>query len=281
MRRPPITPLRLPRGVRTVVVFGGSFDPPHVYHALAPFLIQTKFFAKDGWVLYVPAAQSPLKGRGPVASDMHRLAMLKRALDIPAPRSIWTDEIDRAAWLARRGRSEPSYTIDTLRRLRTVVPKGVTLRLLIGADQAANFHEWKDARSIITLAEPLVLAREPIVTVSDLYVALDSDFWTRDERVAWSRRMAPNVPIPAASTTLRDAIPGAPKNVARWSDHKGLQDVIDSVAQYIIDHNLYSFRKGPTKPASASAIRERGIDGDGPVGRRLMAKCRSLNCAVD
>ncbi|QOJ00256.1 MAG: nicotinate-nicotinamide nucleotide adenylyltransferase [Phycisphaeraceae bacterium] len=246
-RAAPITPVILPRRVRTLLVFGGSFDPPHFYHTIGPLMTLVRLFGASGWVLYVPAACSPHKARGPVASEDHRVAMLRAALDIPAPRSIWTDEIDRARWERERGVRRPSYTIDTLRRLRSVLPEQVTLRLLIGSDQAAAFHRWKDPRAIIRLAEPLILAREPITTASAIYSTLDRDFWTRDERRAWCTRLAPNFPLDESSTVLRNAIPRAPANPERWERTPGLGGISTPVARYIIEHRLYGF--GAASPA--------------------------------
>lgn len=263
---PPITPLKLPSRVRTVIVFGGSFDPPHIYHTLGPLTVAGTLYGRTAWVLYVPAARSPLKKRGPTASDDHRLAMLKLALDLPGSRSVWTDEIDRAAWLAARGRDEPSYTIDTLRRLRKVVPDRVTLRLLIGADQAADFHKWKNPREIIRVAEPLVMPRDPISTVNALHLSLRDKGWTRAERAAWCTRLAPGIVMPAASTGVRPAIPGAPTDARKWLKQPPLDEVTTRVARYIIEHNLYEFRKGDAKPAPAD-VRQRRPLGDTKEGR--------------
>ena len=231
----PITPAPVPRDVDAVVVYGGSFDPPHFYHTLGPLSVTMRLFGERGWLLYVPAARSPLKARGPVASDAQRLAMLKLALDVPGRRSIWTDEIDRAKWERAHGGERPSYTVDTLRRLRAVLPKRVKVRLLIGGDQATDFHRWKDCRKIIRLAEPLVMAREGVATVNQLYHALPEDFWTRGERAAWCRRMAPNFPMEASSTEVRERIPSAPRDPEQW------EGVNSPVAKYIIKHRLYGF----------------------------------------
>lgn len=270
-KSPPITPLKLPARVRTVIIFGGSFDPPHMYHTLAPLIAAAGLFGRAGWLLYVPAARSPLKKHGPIASDDHRLALLKLALDLPAQRSIWTDEIDRAAWLAERGRDEPSYTIDTLRRLRKVVPARVKLRLLIGADQAADFHKWKDFRAIIRIAEPLVMPREPIATVNALNSSLRGKGWSRDERAAWCTRLVPGLVMPAASTGVRAAIPGAPLKAKQWLDRPPLDELTTRVASYIIEHNLYGFRKGEPKPAPAD-VRKRRILGDTKEGRDALKR---------
>lgn len=258
----PITPLTLPQGVRTAVVYGGSFDPPHFFHTLGPLSAVTRMFGQSGWLVYVPAAASPHKPDGPRASDEHRLAMLQLALDLPGPRSMWTDELDRALWARQQGLREsgPSYTIDTLRRLRQVIPKHITLRLLIGSDQVAKFHTWKEPREIMELAEPLVMPREPVVMVSSVFSALDGEFWSREERIAWCQRIAPIFPMEAASTDVRQLIPGAPGKASQWAKRKGLKNIISPVAQYIIDHNLYGFRPGKAKPATPVAT----MSGDAP-----------------
>jgi nicotinate-nucleotide adenylyltransferase len=255
----PITPLTIPAQVRTVVVYGGSFDPPHFYHTVGPLSAVARLFGPSGWIVYIPAASSPHKPNGPIASDAHRLAMLKLGLDLPGPRSIWTDELDRAAWARARAREQgvkvpqASYTVDTLRRLRAILPKRVTLRLLIGSDQLAKFHTWKEPREIVELAEPLIMPREPVTMVTSMYSALDHDFWTREEKAAWCQRVAPTFPLDAASTDVRQLIPGAPRNAAAWERRKGLNNITASVAQYIIDHNLYGFRPGKAKPATPIA----------------------------
>lgn len=244
---PPITPLKLPRHVKTVVVFGGSFDPPHHMHVLAPLMLTQTMFGDTGWLLYVPAARSPHKS-SVIASDEHRLAMLRYAIDIPGQRSIWTDELDRAAWARERGHMpKPSFTIDTLHRLRKILPARVKLRLLIGSDQVGAFHKWKEPREIIKLAEPLIMMRPPAGSVLQLWQRLDNRFWTHEERLAWLTRIAPSAEAPMSSTELREAIPGAPKSLSAWSKRENLA-VTEGVARHIIRYNLYDHRPGAPRP---------------------------------
>jgi nicotinate-nucleotide adenylyltransferase len=135
---------------RSILVFGGTFDPPHLAHAHLPRLIAERLGCDQ--ILYVPARMNPLKDEGPSASAEHRVAMLVLALaDGPAAR-ISTIELDREG---------PSYTVDTLRTLREHLGAGTDLRLLIGADQALEFHRWKDWQDILKLATPVVVLRPP------------------------------------------------------------------------------------------------------------------------
>lgn len=146
-------PLPVPEGARVVVLFGGSFDPPHLAHlSFARHLAET---IAGSWVCMVPAARSPFKIDTPGASGEHRVAMLRLGLhdmDLGAHQAgIWTDELDRGG--------STSYFIETLRRARSVLPEHVSLRFVFGSDQLAVFHRWRDAHAIVQLAAPIILMR--------------------------------------------------------------------------------------------------------------------------
>lgn len=117
----------------------------------------------------------------------------------------------------------------------------MTLRLLIGADQAAVFHRWKSFRSIIRIAEPLVMPRAPLLTADDLYTALarHGRAWSRAELAAWCTRLAPTPVVPDASTQVRAAIPDAPARASDWARRPPLDQVPRAVVSYIIEHRLY------------------------------------------
>lgn len=240
---PHVRPIRLPKGIETLLVFGGSFDPPHAGHELASLTSLAGFDTASTRVLLVPAARSPHKTDGPRATDRQRVAMARLLMkDWAAHVMVWTDEIDRAL------PGEPSYTIDTLRRLRRAIPSKVKLRLLIGSDQAAAFHRWRAPRAIVRLAEPLVLRRKPVTTARALRAAMDHAYWTPEELSAWEGRLAHNVVVTESSTAVRWAIRAAPRDVRRWKSIAGLDGIPIGVARYIVAHSLYGFgtAKNPT-----------------------------------
>ncbi len=238
--------LRLPSRVRTLVVFGGTFDPPHRAHVTGVRRALRSALGDAHALLYVPAARNPLKETGPLASDADRVAMLTRGLGRalraeagPVVR-VWTGELDGAARSAARGGTRsPSYTIDTLRRLRRALPRRVALRLLIGADQAAAFHRWKDARAVVRLAEPLVLPRAGVATREALAGVMDAGFWTPRERAAWGARLLAMRPIDVSSTAVRDALRGAGRDVRAWRANAALRSLPAPVARHIAARGLY------------------------------------------
>jgi nicotinate-nucleotide adenylyltransferase len=237
--QPPITPIPIPLAelarVGAVLLVGGTFDPPHVGHTRVPAALRAAAFP-DGpcgapvWLVYVPAARSPLKSHNPVASDVDRVRMLELAISGVPSACVWTDEIDRAASGA------PSYTVDTLRRARAWLDgcaPHVALRLVIGADQAAAFHRWREPREIIRLAEPLVMGRRGVgQTESILRSIHESGFWTHDEIAAWRTRIPdlrdPGVQV--SSTQLRDSL---------RLDRDTPEHMHPEVAAYIRSHSLY------------------------------------------
>lgn len=237
-----------------LIVFGGTFDPPHDYHATEPVRVAERLFGKRALVLYVPAARNPLKSKGPIASDADRLTMLALATrDAHGRTAIWSDEIDRVIW-SREQRTtssltaqQPSFMVDTLERLRKITPTSVTLRLLVGGDAIASFHKWRRARRIIELAEPLVMPRpgmdgNEVVggRALDIFDSLDAKFWTRAERAAWCTRLAPARIDEISSTALRVAIARAHADVRFWRSDPMLRHLPEQVAKHIREHRLYS-----------------------------------------
>ena len=66
------------QAVKHIALYGGAFDPVHRAHlALAEHALAS---GRVEEVVFIPAAQSPLKLHGPIASDAQRLAMLKLAV---------------------------------------------------------------------------------------------------------------------------------------------------------------------------------------------------------
>ncbi|MEM1212831.1 MAG: nicotinate (nicotinamide) nucleotide adenylyltransferase [Planctomycetota bacterium] len=197
----------------TLLLFGGSFDPPHHAHAELPPRVAEHLGADA--VVYIPAKRPPHKPGRVLADDEHRLAMLRLALthsDSPVTRLVWPGELHREG---------PSYTVDTLEQLRTETP--ATLRLLIGADQARVFDTWRDHARITALAEPAVMVRPP-----DTVEALAEEL-----PAGWAPRLIPPDVAPVtdvSSTAIRDRLRQA-------QPIDGL--VPPAVAAYIQEHRLY------------------------------------------
>jgi len=125
----------------SLIVFGGSFDPPHRGHLR---LLRAALRAVEGSrAAVVPAFRSPLKASCR-ASVEDRLALLRAALDEGLPGKL-RERVSTEAFEARRG--QMTYTYETLRFLKRRHP-GVELHFLAGSDAAADLARWKNPREV-------------------------------------------------------------------------------------------------------------------------------------
>jgi nicotinate-nucleotide adenylyltransferase len=126
-------------------LLGGSFDPIHYGHLqLARDALKHLPLAE---VRFLPAAQPWQKG--PITSAEHRAQMVQLAI-VDDPRlTLDMREIERGG---------VTYTIDTLRALRSQLP-GRPLVLIMGSDQFARLDSWRDWQQVIELAHIAVATR--------------------------------------------------------------------------------------------------------------------------
>ena len=218
-----IAPLPVPEGTPLVILFGGTFDPPHVAHIELPRRVRTALEARHdcsgaAWLVYVPAAKSPHKAVGPIASEADRQEMIEVAIRGSDRVAVWADEIERA-----KLNNDASYTVDSLSRARawldTHGSRDAQLRLLIGADQAAAFHRWREPRRIIELAEPVVMVRGQVGADSASVVETmrAAGFWSEAELGQWAKRVVPVGRIDVSASAIREAI--AAGRLAEAAEH--------------------------------------------------------------
>ena len=188
-------------------MYGGAFDQPHLAHvALARAAVHECGLLR---LHIVPTGAAGHKAR-PLSAARHRLAMCRAAFD-GLPRCV-VDERELR-------RSGVSYTIDTLRELQAAYP-GARLLLLIGADQAAALHTWREVEAICEMADIAIAARAGVEAVP---AALPTA--ARVQHLA--------LPAAAHSSTAARAL-------AASGQVRALLDVVPlEVAVYIARHHLY------------------------------------------
>jgi nicotinate-nucleotide adenylyltransferase len=132
--------------IPTVAIFGGSFDPPHVAHAMVASWLRWTHRADEVW--WVPSFAHPFgKRQSPWAE---RVAMCEA---VAAALGAWSRVIPVEATLPT-----PTYTIATLDRLAAEHP-GVRLRLVVGADVLADTPKWKEWARIEREYSPIAVGR--------------------------------------------------------------------------------------------------------------------------
>jgi nicotinate (nicotinamide) nucleotide adenylyltransferase len=133
-------------------VFGGSFDPPHLGHALLPAWVRARGLVEKIWV--APCADHPLGKTMSPFDD--RLTWTQLAM---APYGDFAEVTDLERRLAVEQHG-PSFTLRLLERIAAEHP-GRRLRLIIGSDivgtgETARWHQWD---RIETEFEPIVVPR--------------------------------------------------------------------------------------------------------------------------
>ena len=126
---------------------GGSFDPVHFGHLLAAQDAYEQYHLDR--LIFVPAAQAPLKPNDAQSSAEDRLAMLRLATE-------WDRRFEVSDIELRRG--GVSYTVDSARHFRGRYPDD-QLFWIIGGDQLPKLHLWKNVAELAQLVEFIFLER--------------------------------------------------------------------------------------------------------------------------
>ncbi|MHC4142823.1 MAG: nicotinate (nicotinamide) nucleotide adenylyltransferase [Planctomycetota bacterium] len=200
-----------------LLIFGGTFDPPHVAHLALPPLVAQQLGCQR--ILYVPAAVNPLKTANDATPGPHRLAMLRLALARVPNAEISSIELERPG---------PSYTVDTLEALREQLDPESELHLLIGSDQALVFQQWKHWERILELATPAVMVRPPLDEAT--YRRRLGETYPPEQARRWLEWMADVPSMDVCATGLR-------RRLTEGEDVRGLLQ--PAVLAYIREHGLY------------------------------------------
>jgi nicotinate-nucleotide adenylyltransferase len=130
-----------------VGLLGGSFNPPHQAHRAISLFAIKRLKLDRVWWLVTPG--NPLKDHGAL-SDLSERAEAARAM-ANDPR------IDVSCLEAVIG---TRYTVDTITYLRRRA-SGLRFVWIMGADNLAQFHRWKDWRRIASEVPIAVIDRPP------------------------------------------------------------------------------------------------------------------------
>lgn len=124
----------------TVILFGGSFNPPHEGHfEMATHLYQT-LKTDEIWMLF---SQNPDKDPKVYAPLEHRMAMARILSRHYDPSIILSNEEARIA--SKIGRNDTYYILEELHRAH---PECKFIWAM-GADSFANFHLWRERDDIL------------------------------------------------------------------------------------------------------------------------------------
>jgi len=185
-------------------ILGGTFDPPHIGHLLLAYGALEQL-ALDRLIL-IPARRQPLKSEVEITATAHRLAMVRHLADADPRLQVDALELDRPGL---------SFTVDTLRAYRAQWPDAA-LHLLLGADAARTFAQWRAPAEVAGLARIVVCTRG------------EEAMPAAPAGIAWDRLATRRVDVSATEIRAR---------VRAGLPIRGF--VTDAVAAYIAAHGLY------------------------------------------
>lgn len=221
----------------SVILFGGSFNPPHRAHFRIAHAALDSF--APACMQIIPSGQPWQKPQ--VVPAEHRWAMLRLAV-----------ADDQANWQAEHTthypisinpleieRGQPSYTIDTVRTLRQSNP-ATHFIWLIGSDQLANFHTWRDWRDILSYTHIAVAQRAGHeISYEQLNDPQLREYYRQNHcdvsDPAWRQQHNglfiefPSPAIAVSSTQIRTQICAT----------QATPDIVKNVEKYILEHGLY------------------------------------------
>ena len=199
---------------RRLGVMGGTFDPIHNGH-LEIARRACESLGLSG-VLFVVAGDPWMKHGRALTPAEDRFAMVQAAIEGDARFAASRREIDRVG---------ETYTVDTLRELRRILPVHIELCFLMGADAAARLGEWREAGELGSLARFAVVSQRDDVT-------LDGRGLSRLAQIIGAREIL-QVAMPqmdVSSTDLREKV----------RQGRSIRDEVPAVvADYIESHGLY------------------------------------------
>lgn len=131
---------------KTIGLLGGSFNPAHDGHRYISLLALKLLELDEVWWLVSPL--NPLKEQN---TDM---ASFDRRLE--SARAIANHPKIKVSCLETQ--MQTRYTIDTLKKIQELYPDA-NFVWLMGADNLAGFHRWKNWREIMRIVPVAVFAR--------------------------------------------------------------------------------------------------------------------------
>lgn len=133
-----------------IAVYSGSFDPLHIGHqAIMEYLSNDPEF---DWIYLIISPQNPLKDKDKALNAEQRYQAAVDAVRRHPGLHVWVDDIELKM-------PAPHYTIKTLDTLREREP-GNDFTLIIGADNLADIHRWRETPRILSEYGVAVYPRE-------------------------------------------------------------------------------------------------------------------------
>lgn len=195
-----------------ILLYGGTFDPPHWGHINN--LRAAMQAVQPDKVIVMPAGIPPHKAASATPGSL-RLQMCRCFLQLG-------EQVEISDWeISHEGKS---YTVNTLRMLHSTYPDA-QLYLTVGSDMFTSFRTWREWQSILQLATLVVESRE--ADDAAMLAEFADSLCVDGARILFARAK----PVPMSSSEIRQGSAGA-------------EAVPPEVWQIISSRGLYQCEKG-------------------------------------
>jgi nicotinate-nucleotide adenylyltransferase len=231
-----------------VGLFGGTFDPIHRGHLTVARAAQQRFDLRR--ILFVPAASPPHKQGKKFSPYPHRYAMV--ALAVQGEKTFVPSAIESPE---ERG-DAPSYSIETVRRLKKQLKKSDRLFFLVGMDQFQDIAKWREPEALLREVEFIIMNR-PGWSLAEVGASLPTGLRPPDATMKAMRSQPASGEIVLKGATLHlltDVSEKISATQIREAEHSGrkLDSLVGpAVADYIRKTGLYKPVQG-FEPAKRS-----------------------------
>lgn len=132
---------------KSVAIFGGTFDPPHLGHFILAEQLKNNFGLTE--IIFMPTGKPPHKKDKVISSNEDRLNMLKLAVEENVFFSLSDWEIQNEGY---------SYTARTLAQFVPQIDAD-EIFFIIGADSLAEIFKWKKPEYLLSEGKFIVFNR--------------------------------------------------------------------------------------------------------------------------
>lgn len=196
---------------KSVAIFGGTFDPPHLGHFILAQQLKNNFGLTE--IIFMPTGKPPHKKDKVISPNEDRLNMLKLAVEENDFFSLSDWEIQNEGY---------SYTAKTLKQFVPQIDAD-EIFFIIGADSLAEIFKWKKPEYLLSEGKFIVFNRPGYdlkeITSQKKYKAYLDNIITYQ-----------GLNIEISSSFIRDEFKKG--NSIRYL-------TLDKIEQYIEENNLY------------------------------------------
>jgi nicotinate-nucleotide adenylyltransferase len=215
--------------MRSIAIFGGTFDPIHSGHIAVAQAAQKRFHLDA--IYFTPASRPPHKTKG-LTPFVHRYAMVALAC---AEHHGFKPSLAEAP--VDGGSSHVFYTIDTVRKFRRDFPHD-HIHFVVGADQFLEIPTWRNYESLLDACD-FIIASRPGFRLDALRLVIPPEKLARDGASQDVHKIALRKSAVYLLSTVRSHVSSTEVR-QRLRTHQSIRGLVPArVEEYIREQALY------------------------------------------